>query len=179
MLVTLKGTSNIHDWSAESHVIRGYVEIAEKQRVELLKGDPPRVLLATEDLRADVTIHVKSLKSDIEGLQAAIWKDMDCKEHPHIHFMVEKADLKHGDLATGFTFNTTGRLTVSGVTRVQTMNVSIREPDAGEIFIECRTDVKMTDFNITPPTLLAGLIKAGDKIRIIVNWALGREQINR
>ena len=177
--VKLNGTSNIHDWSAEGHVIKGYVEITEKQRMELLDGDPPKTLSITDNVKADVTIPVKSLKSDIAGLEEAIWKDMDCKEHPNIRYRFQEADLKHGDLCSGYTFNTKGQLTVNGVTRVLNMHVTIKEPDADEILVKCRTDVKMSDFNIQPPTLLAGLIKAGDAVHITVHWALGRHLINR
>lgn len=176
--VKLNGTSNIHDWSAESRIIKGYVEIAEKQRSGLLNGNPPKTLSAPENLRADVTIPVKSLKSETVGLQEAIWKDMDCKEHPTIHYSFVKADLTRGNLVSGFTFDTEGRLTVNGITRPVKMNVTIKEPDADEIFVDCRVDLKMTDFNIKPPSLLAGLIKAGDKIHIRVHWALGRRKIN-
>jgi len=70
-------------------------------------------------------------------------------------------------------FDAVGALTVSGVTRTNTMPVTIERVDETRIKVTGTTPLKMTDFDVEPPApriLGMPVIKTGDDIKISFEW---------
>ena len=67
-----------------------------------------------------------------------------------------------------------GTLTVAGVQRALATELTIQR-DAGQHYlVHARTLIQMTDFKVTPPSALFGIIRAHDSLSVIFNLVFVR-----
>ncbi|MBW1787134.1 MAG: YceI family protein [Deltaproteobacteria bacterium] len=172
--VVLSGKSTLHDWGAESTVIHGRME------VRLTEGTDLPALMKSFDLcrlayvDVKVAIPITSLRADSEELEERMCHKLNYEKHPKIHYAFDTAEQRECPEVSEYMFDTMGKLTVNGVTRPVAMNVIIQSLYEGQLYIQGSTFLKMTDFNIKPPSLLCGIVKADDEIRIHIWWAVRR-----
>ncbi|MCX7723474.1 MAG: YceI family protein [Verrucomicrobiae bacterium] len=176
-LVQIDGTSNIHDWTVKGGVIRGFIEADE---------DFPASVAApgARAPRVEVTIPVRTLKSQVavgaKKMDEVMQEHMKMAQWPNIEYrlieLVPKA-VSPG-AGTAFQFDAVGALTVAGVTRTNRMPVTIERLDQTRLKVTGTTNLKMTEFGITPPspTLSLGLIRTGDDVKVRVEWIVARAQ---
>jgi polyisoprenoid-binding protein YceI len=165
--VKIEGTSTIHDWTVEGNSIAGHLEIDPAQLDSAMKEfkDMPK---------AEVIIPIRSLKSGKKRMDEVMQEAMHQKDHPKIEYRLIKLALKEAPkLATDpFQFDATGALTISGVTRTNSMPVTLQKVEGKKIRVVGKVPLKMTDFGIKPPApeIALGLIKTGDDITISFDW---------
>jgi polyisoprenoid-binding protein YceI len=163
--VTLDGTSTVHDWTVESPIIKGTMEVPAD-----FAKDPAA---AAKNTKVEVTIPVRSLKSGKSAMNSIMWEAMKMKEHPNIEYkLLELTPKSGGTQGNGAQFDAKGSLKVAGVTRTNTMPVTIEKVDATKAKVTGTTTVKMTDFGIKPPapTVGLGFIKTADDVKIAFEW---------
>jgi len=72
------------------------------------------------------------------------------------------------------------RITIAGETRSVWLPAQVRKPGPNRWHIRARKPLRMTDFRITPPTALMGMIKTSDEITIeldlLIHWLGAPEQ---
>ena len=163
--VRIDGTSTIHDWTVESQMIGGAMELETSTAADLksMKVKP----------KVEVAIPVRSLKSGKKPMDTVMWTAMKQAEHPKIEYRLNHLTPKGvGDKPDTYLYTATGALTVSGVTRTNSMTVNISRIDKTQLKVMGTTNLKMTDFGIKPPApdLALGLIKTGDDIKITFEW---------
>jgi polyisoprenoid-binding protein YceI len=161
--VKIDGTSTIHDWTVESSIVAGSMELdaASDADFKTLKVKP----------KVDVSIPVRSLKSGSKPMDARMQEAMKMKEYPKIDYRLIELKPK-GASGSTFQFDAKGALTVAGVTRTNTMVVSMERLEKTKIKVTGTASVKMTDHGISPPapTVGLGLIKTGDDVKITFEW---------
>jgi polyisoprenoid-binding protein YceI len=164
--VKVEGSSTIHDWAVESLAIKGFMDVPAD-----FAKDPAG---AAKNTKAEVTIPVRSLKSDKAAMNNIMWEAMKMKDHPNIEYKLLELTPKSGGAQSGnlAQFEAKGQLTVSGVTRTNLMPVTIERIDDTKAKVTGTTGVKMTDFGIKPPapTVGLGFIKTDDDVKITVQW---------
>jgi polyisoprenoid-binding protein YceI len=64
-----------------------------------------------------------------------------------------------------------GRLIIAGTARDIDLKLSV-QAEGQHLVIWARTSLKMTDFNVEPPTAMLGMIRSGDTVRVDVSWQL-------
>jgi polyisoprenoid-binding protein YceI len=165
--VTIEGTSNIHDWTVEGNVIAGYFDV---DKAALNKG-------AAGPLKAAVAVKitVRSLKSGKEKMDEVMQEHMKADQFSFIEYKLSELKVVKGNLESGLECESTGELTVSGVTKKINLPVTITKVDDDKIkIVSKKIDLKMTDFGIQPPQpkLALGLIKTGDEVKVAVEWTL-------
>jgi len=171
--VTIKGTSDIHDWQVESSVIGGFFEAGPGFPVE------PRGTVQTGPLqaRAEAAIPVRSLRSVgknglpyNDAMDQIMYESLRGEQNPKIRYRLVEISLK-GTLNPnkGYECEAQGELEVAGVTNEITMPVLVLPLGHGKLKISGEISVKMTSFQIDPPTAL-GLIKTGDDVRLLFDW---------
>src|SRR5258705_6717879 len=164
--VKVEGSSTVHDWAVESLAIKGFMDVPAD-----FAKDPAG---AAKNIKAEITIPVRSLKSDKSAMNNIMWEAMKMKEHPNIEYklleLTPKSDGTQG--GNSAQFEAKGKLTVSGVTRTNVMPVTIEKVDDTKAKVTGTTGVKMTDFGIKPPapTVGLGFIKTYDDVKITVQW---------
>jgi polyisoprenoid-binding protein YceI len=163
--IKLDGTSTVHDWTVESQIIKGTMEVPADFATDSSS--------AAKNTKVEVTIPVRSLKSGKSAMNSIMWEAMKMKEHPNIEYkLLELKPRSGGAQGTSAQFDATGTLKVAGVTRTNTIPVTIEKVDATKAKVSGTTTVKMTDFGIKPPapTVGLGFIKTGDDVKIAFEW---------
>jgi len=159
----IEGTSNIHDWSMEGRLIVGYLE-ADAKFPESALTDPKAARPTVQ-----VSIPVRSLKSPHTTMDTRMQKEMDEPNHKQIQYRLIELKPKSPAGTTGAVeFDATGILTIKGVSRTNTIPVTILKADS-KIKVSGSMPAKMTDFGVTPPVTL-GLFTTGDDIKISFEW---------
>ena len=163
--VTVDGTSTVHDWTVESRIVKGTMEVPAD-----FASNPAA---AAKNTKVEITIPVRSLKSGKTSMNNIMWEAMKMKEHPNIVYkLVELTPKSGGAQGSSAQFDAKGTLTVAGVTRTNTMPVTIEKAGETKAKATGTTTVKMTDFGIKPPapTVGLGFIKTGDDVKISFEW---------
>ena len=163
--VKVDGSSTIHDWTVESRAIKGTMEVPAD-----FTNDPAA---AAKNAKVEVTIPVRSLKSDKAAMNNIMWEAMKMKDYPNIEYRLLQLTPKSGGAqGSSAQFDAKGTITCAGVTRTNTMPVTIEKVDATKAKVSGATSVKMTDFGIKPPapTVGLGFIKTSDDVKITVEW---------
>lgn len=169
--VRIDGTSNIHDWTVKGQIISGSMEFSSEFEKDLKTLSPlPKV---------DVTIPVRTLKSDNKKMDEVMQDHMNMKQHPSIKYQLTAMTVKSepkGANGPG-EYTSTGDLTISGKTKPVEMPVTIERIDGGKLKVKGTVTLKMTDFGIKPPApaLAMGLIKTGDEVKIGIEWVLAKQ----
>lgn len=164
----IEGTSTIHDWHAETGVIGGFMELEATFPDASGKSAPSAV-----KPKVEVKIPVRSLQSSGgKRMDAVMQEHMKLDQHKIIDYRVLELTPKAG-AAPGSTaqFDAKGTLTIAGVTRTNTMPVTIEKVD-NKLKVKGSTALKMTEFGIQPPSpdVGLGLIKTGDDIKLTFEW---------
>jgi polyisoprenoid-binding protein YceI len=161
--VTVDGTSTVHDWTVESQVMKGTMEVPAD-----FASNPT----AAKNAKVEVTIPVRQLKSGKTAMNNIMWEAMKMKDHPNIVYKLIELTPKGAAQGNSAQFDAKGTLTVAGVTRTNTMPVTIEKTGDNKAKATGTTTVKMTDFGIKPPapTVGLGFIKTGDDVKIAFEW---------
>ena len=172
----LDGTSTIHDWTVESGIIGGYMELDSNFPI-----DPAE---ANADLKVtpkvEVTIPVRSLKSGKSLMDEVMHDAMKVKDYPKIEYALKEMKLKDPNRKAGspLEFDTKGDLTVAGVKKPIDMVVTLAKTADGKLKATGTKTVKMTDYGISPPSpkVALGFIKTADDVKISFEWVTAKKE---
>ncbi len=146
--MTVSGTSSLHDWEST-------VEDFEHTATIRIEGN---TLLKINHL--EFTVPVKSIKSGKSGMNKKTYEALREADYPTISYNLVSAILKNGNSVTII-----GELTIAGKKRTVTMEVNY-EIVSNIIEFRGELTLKMSDYDISPPTALMGTIKTGDEVTI-------------
>ena len=154
--VTISGTSNIRNYGVWTDTVRvTQVRFATPVSAETLWDDirTPGVLE-----RFDIEIPVGTLTSRDPGLDTSMYKALKADTNRNIVFRLAK--IESG--STG-TLMAVGRLAVAGVERDVVFALRTERRD-DTLLVSGRLPLLMTDYGITPPTAMLGMLKTDPKV---------------
>jgi len=160
--VRMEGDSTIHKWHAETDVIGGSLDL--EADFPAGGGD------ASLKPKIEVKIPVRSLKSSGGNRMDAVMQEhMKFTDHKFIEYKVLELAPKAG--AAG-QFDAKGALTVAGITKTNSMAVTIEKVEGSKLKVTGKTALKMTDFSINPPApdTGLGLIETSDDVQLTFSW---------
>lgn len=156
--LSFDGTSNVHDWNCKVTEIQGKGAFAEA----LLNGSnsPDNPIKNVK-----LTIPVKSIKSGKGKMDDIMHDALKAEEYPNIEYELIGSEVisQNGD---EFTVQTSGNLTVAGVSRQISMQVEGKKINGQAVKFTGAKNLKMTRFNIEPPKALFGAIRSGDQVDV-------------
>jgi len=169
-LVKVEGTSTLHDWSVETKLLGGFIELDPAFNLE--KPVPGKV-----NARVAVLIPVRQLKSDKTAMDTVMYESMKEKDNRRIDYRLTEMTLKEAPKAADapFLFDTTGELVVAGVTNKIQMAVTMVRVGADKLKFNGSIPVKMTSFGIQPPTKF-GVFSTGDDVKLTFEWLTARKE---
>ncbi len=149
----VKGTSSIHDWEMELKDMRGNAEfVIEQNKVKELKT-------------SEFICKVENLESDNSTMNKKAHKALRSEKYPEISF--KSSSINFSDHSTG---NFSG--TITGAARIGGESKTLSIPFKGELTsdnylnINGETKIKMSEFNIDPPTAMLGALKTGNQVTV-------------
>lgn len=154
--IKVQGTSNIHDW--EMNTDKG-------NSTAVFVTDANGVINGITSLT--FTMPVESLKSEHSGMDKNAYKAMHTNKYASLTFTVLSATIKPA--GNNYQVFSKGRLTISGVSRdVDVTGIATVNADKS-IALNGSYKLKMTSYNVTPPSIMLGAIKTGDDITVKFN----------
>jgi polyisoprenoid-binding protein YceI len=154
--IQIQGTSNIHDW--EMNTDKG-------NSTAVFVTDAHGTLSSLSALT--FTMPVESLKSEHAGMDKNAYKAMRSDKFSSLTFTVQSASIKPA--GSSYAVSSKGRLTISGVSRdVDVTGICTVNADKS-IALNGSYKLKMTSYNVTPPSIMLGAIKTGDDITVKFN----------
>lgn len=163
--MTLEGKSTAHEWKVECSAIGGFIE-ADAAFPESSGGTKPKV---------EVSVPVRQLKSGKKVMDTRMLSELKQPEHPKIEYRVLELKPKGAPAGGKADFDATGTLTIVGVTRTNSMSVTIERVNKTKLKVTGAIQIKMSDFGIQPPSfdvpVLGGLMKTDDNVKISFEWA--------
>lgn len=172
----IDGTSNIHDWTVDSALIGGWIEVDEKFPAAPAAAIAPGKF----EVKALVSISVRSLKSGKTAMDVVMHEAMKFEKQPRIQYTIKTVEIKAAPAKPGdpVEIETAGDLSVSGVSKPVKLKMTMLRTDKNELIFAGQAAVKMTDFGITPPQpkLALGLIKTGDEVKLKFEWRTQRAE---
>lgn len=164
----IAGTSTMHDWTVESLVIGGTIEVDSSFPLDVTK-EPPKDAKLTP--KVDVKIPVRQIKSGKSLMDTVMHGAMKAEEHPWINYTLTEMTVK-GKEGDGIKFATTGVIKCAGQSKTNSFDVIMTRVDDKSLKFSGTTKLKMTDFGITPPApkIALGAIKTGDDVALTFEW---------
>lgn len=180
--VRIEGTSSVHDWQMEGHIIAGFVEAGANFPIE-----PGQELKAGKaDARVEARIPVRTLKSlekdgrpYSDSMDNVVYEHLKEQTNKFIRYYLSELVLKETPKTKDapYVFDSKGALVVAGATNTISMPVYVTPLGDKKVKITGTVPVKMSDFGIDPPhpTGLGFLIKTGDEVKLFFEWVVGQK----
>ncbi len=151
--LTVYGTSNIHDWDIKAETMSG-TALFTSENNEITNVE-----------KLQLTIVAESLKSGKGGMDKNTYKALNTSKHKNITYQMTSCIAVSKTAAGTYEIKTRGNLTISGVTKQVplTFKASV---NGKKITLTGEAGIKMTSFNVDPPTAMMGTIKTGDALTI-------------
>jgi len=153
--VTIKGTSNLHDWTETVGTVSGNGTVN-------WNSDKSFNLDAMS-----ISMTVRSIKST-EGsvMNNNTYKALKADADPEITLKLNNPVKSIHPISNGTSILANVNLTIAGVTRTINMPVNIYMQEQQKLIVEGSQTINMTDYGIKPPTALFGALKTGNAITI-------------
>lgn len=151
--LTILGTSSLHDWEITAEQQEGSIKVESSENFAIL------------DLV--MSFDVEKLSSGKSGMDKNTRKALNYKNYPTIDFKLKsiKSITKN---STGYDVVVLGNLTIAGTTKTIQLDFDLVQSN-NSIKLTGEKALKMTTFNVEPPTALLGTITTGDDITIKFN----------
>lgn len=161
----IEGSSNINQFECEAKEYSGRADVTNSATSEN----------GTEQYTNDLDIHVEIVTDKFDCGKSRMNRDLKsalkAEEHPKITFKYNYARTVSVPGSTDNTYSVlvNGDLTVAGTTREIEFLANGAYLDGGRMRAQGAKEIKMTDFNIEPPSGLFGLVKADDNLTVHFN----------
>ncbi len=158
-ILSISGSSSLHDWT----VIAGEMNNV-LQELQLKEGK-----LFVDTFQLSIPVH--SLNSGKPAMETKMHKALKGSDYPEVQFQLKEELMI--DVMDEEADSISGILTVAGKSVPIDLDLSV-SMENNVIILTGNEDMKMTDFDINPPTALFGQIKTHDEI--VVNFELKYKQ---
>jgi hypothetical protein len=149
--VWIEGSSNVHDWSCRAEVFEASVQLDP-----LATRDEPAAIR-----RVSVRINARDLKCGNRKMEHDLYATLRANDAANPSYIVAEFQPVAGSATA-----TRGNVAVVGVERTVTVQISVDRLSDGSLRASGAIPLLMTDFGITPPTGLFGLIRSRNEITV-------------
>jgi len=180
--IRIEGTSTVHDWRMESHLIGGSLEVGPGFPTEPGQAAKPGPVTAKVKVFIPVT-SLRSLEKDgtpySDPMNKVVYDNLKSDQYRMISYSLDELTLKETPKTKdgAYVYDAKGKLGVAGVTNQISMPVSVTPMGNKTLRLTGETKVKMTDFKIDPPhpSGLGLLIKTGDEVKLLFDWTVAQK----
>lgn len=151
----IAGTSSIHDWEMEASNFHSEA---------LLQIDPGNSISVN---LVEFICPVAGISSGNKIMDNKTYKALKEEQYPEINFSVNPQKNVRLSNNNGVV---NGILTIAGVTKEAVFPCNLAFITADRFKISGKVPLKMSDFNIKPPTAMMGALKSGDEVVVKFNF---------
>ena len=154
-VVSIDGTSNLHDWKEKVEIVKGEAEVKWYNN----KSFDLNLLI--------IRMHVRSIKSDKGSvMDNNTYKALKADNNPEIIFTLLTPITAIRPVSQQSTVSVKGSLFIAGVTRPIVMQVKVFMKEQTKLTFEGTYKLKMTDYKVDPPGAFFGTLKTGNEIEL-------------
>lgn len=160
--VQISGTSTLSNWVVRSQSLSGEMTFSATSKTAKTAGTIKN---------AKAVLEVSSIKSEKgETMDNKMYGALKMESHPQITFALSQPI----DIANvPAKLSATGNVTLAGVTRSMNFDVQFISAENG-FHIQSKKSLKLSDFEIEPPTAMFGQIETGDEIVVELELRFGK-----
>jgi polyisoprenoid-binding protein YceI len=152
----LSGTSTLHKWAMDAKTFSGEAQFGFK--------------VGSDDQLASIkslsfSLEVQNLKSGETGLDKNAYKALKTGQYKDILYKLNSATVSLVS-DNKYLVKTTGSLTIAGVTKDVAMDVYCVINKDASITCTGSKKLKMSDYQVKPPSFMLGAMKTGDAITL-------------
>jgi polyisoprenoid-binding protein YceI len=152
--IAIAGTSTLHNWNMAS----------EKANCDISFNFDGANITGLSSLI--FTVQAETLKSDSKGLDKNAYKALNVGKHPEISFTSNFANIRSNG-PNSYLISAKGKLTISGVSKeVWLAGVSTVNPADMSVQTICSDKIKISEYNVEPPSFMFGAMKTGNEITV-------------
>lgn len=156
--VKLLGTSTLHDWEMDANSATGEAQFIFKSGSESELTSLKSLWFAME---------VKDLKSDSKALDENAYEALKSDEYKSIQYKLSSSTLSPEK--EGYLLKANGILTIAGIAKEIVLDVHSVVNENGTITCKGSYTLKMTDYEVDPPSFMWGAMKTGNAITLEFN----------
>jgi polyisoprenoid-binding protein YceI len=160
--ITVRGTTNVHPYEVSTTT----ATITRVKASAAVAGDIEALAGAIDAF--DIAIPAATLTSPKGDFDKNLHKALKTDQHADITFCLSR--LERGDAPNAF--KGIGKLTIAGVERDVVLPVSIQKTGAA-LTVKGTVELLMTDYGITPPKAMLGMLKTDPKVTIAFETIFG------
>ncbi|ARA94146.1 hypothetical protein AWN76_013935 [Rhodothermaceae bacterium RA] len=157
----IRGSSTVNRFTCEAAEVVGY---------GVLEASPAGARTVQEGGAGTVQVHVsvpvQAFDCGNRRMNRDMYEALKAQAHPVIQYELLQADVLSADEDGWHTVQVRGRLTIAGTERIVETRVQARREPDGRVRAVGSMALRMTDFNVEPPTAMMGVIKAHDDITV-------------
>lgn len=156
--ISLTGTSTLHDWEMKGGQGAG-------EAAFVVDGSGKLTTLT----KLSFNIPAKSLKSEHEMMDNNTYKALNADKFANMSFVLTSATVTPlGN--NNYQISCMGHLTIAGTTKETDLVATGKfNPADNSLTVTGIKKMRMTDYNVKPPTVMMGTIKTGNDIAIAYN----------
>lgn len=151
--IEISGTSTVRGWTCPAD---GAMSVSAEGGAAALPGLPNGVGTVT------IRVQVREIECPEEQMKEHLQEAMEAPQHPEIVYQLQQYTVA-GDTAAA-----TGTITIHGVTQPISLDIELTDSPDGARGIG-QTEIDMTAFGVTPPSLWGGLLSVGETVQIQFN----------
>jgi hypothetical protein len=158
----IEGRSNVNEFECQANQYFGEATLFDDPGpVEFSQSTQERVFMVVE-------IRVDGFECGRSRMNRDLQDALRSNDFPEITFLFDSADLIGFPETNGgaFEINVKGTLTVAGNTRDIQFITRAYYPEPARVRAIGKTTIRMSDFDVEPPTALMGLVKADDELTV-------------
>lgn len=148
-MIWIEGKTNVNSFACNSDSIRGYAE---------LRGDAETIM--------EALLPIDSLDCGKRQINRDMFKTLNADVYPNIYFEMMQSYMLGTSVDKGdiYLIRVEGELTISGQTRYVVFEAEGLQLENGKYIIRGHTPILMSDYGLTPPSAMLGMIKVDDEL---------------
>ena len=159
--VTITGTTNVHGYTAATSTVR-----IVNAKVGAYNGDLMQLVQKPALLEAfEISIPAVSLKSTKDGIDKNMHKALKTDKFADITFRMKSLE------ARGTGVRALGTLTIAGVSKEVVLDLAAKR-SGSNLSVVGEIPLLMTDYGVTPPKAMMGMMKTDPKVVIKLDLVL-------
>jgi polyisoprenoid-binding protein YceI len=171
----IEGTSTIDTFTCEAETIVGSGHL---QGSHGIAGEKSRI--GSEEAGVELIVPVESFDCGKARMNRDMYEALKASSHPEIGFLLDGVEVVDSNPdGDEYNLRATGRLSLAGEERQVTLSVRGTNLPDGRLRATGAVDLLMSDFGITPPSALLGLVRARDQITVAFELFGVRESVTQ
>lgn len=148
-VITITGTSTLHDWTMNS-------DQANLQATIETDGNGTPTKLAS----LSVSIPAESLKSGKSAMDKNAYTALKTDKNKQIIYQLTSS------IINGKTISNSGNLTIAGTSKQTSVEATFEVLGDGSLKFKGSKKIVMSEYNVEPPSFMFGSVKTGDEITL-------------